>query len=242
MRKDLYVDLYDLENIHWWHMAKRRAVLKMIKKYNKVSNPKILDVGCGTGRNLEEFKKFGTVFGLDNSVDALKYCQLRGLKNLKLGSAEKTNLKSNYFDIITLLDVLEHIDDIKAFKEMRRILKKDGLIIITVPALNWLWSKWDEVLHHKRRYTVNVLKKELNINNFYPVKITYLYSFLVLPSLIIRKIKQQFFNDQYPSDFKLSIPLFNLLLGVLSKIEFFIAENFYIPFGTSVLVVAKKNE
>lgn len=241
MKKYLYKDLYQLENQHWWHVSKRRNVINLIKKYNQVNNPKILDIGCGTGKNLEEFKKIGTIFGLDNSPDALKYCLMRGLKNLRLGSAEKTNLKTNYFDVITLLDVLEHTDDNKTLKEMHRILKSHGLIIITVPAFSWLWSKWDEVLHHKKRYTVNTLKEILVANNFHPIKMTYLYSFLVLPLLIIRKNKQNISKDFYESDFRLSSSLINILLNNLSRLEFLLAKNFYIPFGTSILVVAKNN-
>lgn len=240
MKKYLYKDLYLLENKHWWHISKRRSIRQLIEKYNKVKNPKIIDIGCGTGKNIEELQKLGLVFGLDNSKEALNFCKKKGLKNLILGRAEKTDLKDNFFDIITLLDVLEHTDDEKTLKEMNRILKKGGLIIITVPAFPWLWSKWDEILHHQRRYTQDTLKKILISNNFYPIKTTYLYSFLVLPVLIIRKIKQIFFADFYPSDFKLSNLFFNFLLNYLSRVEFLFAEKFSIPFGTSILLIAKK--
>ena len=241
MKKYLYEDLYQLEDNHWWHIAKRRAVYKLIKKYNTKKNPKILDIGCGTGKNMDELQKLGTVYGLDRSSEALKFCRKRGLKLLTKGTAEKTNLETNSFDIITILDVLEHTDDKQTLTEMRRILKKNGIIIITVPAFPWLWSKWDEVLQHKKRYTVNTLKEILVAHNFYPIKMTYLYSFLMLPLLIIRKIKQKISKDFYKSDFKLSNPLFNFLLNNLSKFEFLLAEKSYIPFGTSILVVAKKN-
>lgn len=240
MKKYLYEDLFSLESKHWWHISKRRAVRKLIKKYNPLKNPKILDIGCGTGKNMKELKKLGTVYGLDRSSEALKFCRKRGLKLLTRGTAEETNLKTNSFDIITMLDVLEHTDDKKTLIEMGRILKKDGIIILTVPAYPWLWSKWDEILHHKKRYTINILKEILVASNFNPIKITYLYSFLILPLLIIRKIKQNISKDFYQSDFKLSSPLFNFLLNNLSKFEFLLAENFYIPFGTSILLVAKK--
>ena len=242
MQKYLYKDLYNLEETHWWHISKRRAVQNLIRKYNLSLNPKILDIGCGTGKNMEGLLKYGVVWGLDNSSDAIRFCKMRGLKNLKLGSAEKTNLKDESFNIITLLDVLEHTDDNKTLKEMHRILKREGLLIITAPAYLWLWSDWDRVLHHKKRYTLNTLNEILATNNFSPVKMTYLYSFLVLPVLIIRKIKQKFSKDFYQSDFKLSTPLLNFLLNNLSRLEFFLAENFFIPFGTSILVVAKKND
>ena len=157
MKKYLYEDLYSLEDKHWWHISKRRIVRNLIKKYNHLDNPRILDIGCGTGKNMEELQSLGPVFGLDSSIEALKYCKKRGLNNLIEGTAEKTSLKSSFFDVVTLLDVLEHTDDNKTLKEMNRIIKKDGIIIITVPAFGWLWSTWDEVLHHKRRYTT---KKE----------------------------------------------------------------------------------
>ncbi|MEK7616910.1 MAG: class I SAM-dependent methyltransferase [Patescibacteria group bacterium] len=242
MKKYLYEDLYLLEEKHWWHISKREAVLSLIKEYAKGNRIKILDVGCGTGRNMEEFKKLGDVWGLDSSLIALNYCRKRGLKNLKLGSAENTSLETSSFDVVTLLDVLEHTDDNKTLKEMARILKRNGILILTVPAFPWLWSKWDEVLHHKRRYTINTFKKMLDSYDFHPVKMTYLYSFLVLPTLIIRKIKQKFSKNFYPSDFTLSTPLLNFILNNLSRLEFFLSGKFYIPFGTSIVVVAKKND
>src|SRR3989344_4432859 len=241
MKKYLYEDLFALEEKHWWHIAKRRAIKKIIRKYSHIKNPKILDIGCGAGKNMEELQELGNVYGLDSSPEALSLCRKRGLKKLTQGSAEMTHLKSASFNIITMLDVLEHTNDNLTLKEMQRILKKGGIIIITVPAFNWLWSKWDEVLHHKRRYTTYTLKQKLLANNFDPIKMTYLFSFLVIPALIIRTIKQIFFTKFYPSDFKLSNPALNLLLGSFAELEFFFAERFYIPFGTSVLVVAKKH-
>lgn len=240
MRRDLYRDLYNLEIKHWWHISKRKIVQSLIKRYNEIQNPKILDVGCGAGKHMSELRKVGRVWGIDQSPDAVKYCKKRGLKNVKIGNAEQTHLSSDSFDIITLLDVLEHTDDNKTLKELRRILKKDGILIITVPAFSWLWSRWDDVLLHQRRYTKTTLTGTLRKNNLNPIKITYLYSFLLLPVLIIRKIKQIFFIKNYPSDFKLSNSFLNTLLYFFTRVEFFFAQRLTIPFGTSLIVVAKK--
>jgi len=241
MLKVLYEDLYSLEEQHWWHISKRRAVRRIIEKNNKTPKPRILDIGCGTGKNMEQLQTLGIVYGLDSSLQAIKYCLKRGITNVKLGRAEKTNFPDNYFDIITLLDVLEHTDDELTLKEVQRILTKEGLVIITVPAFSRLWSKWDEILHHKRRYSKTELKEILIKNNFKLLKLTYLYSFLVLPTFLIRKIKEKLFKNFYPSDFKLSNKTINTLLNILSQIEFSIADKFSIPFGTSVFVVAKRN-
>lgn len=240
MKKYLYRDLFIVEDTHWWHISKRKTISQLIKKYSIWKNPKVLDVGCGTGRNIEELADLGQVYGLDNSQEALRFCKKRGLKNLIFGSAEKTNMPNNSFDIITLLDVLEHTDDDKTLKEIHRILKKNGLLIITVPAFNWLWSQWDIVLHHKRRYTRESLAGVLERNNYGIRKISYMYCFLVVPILIIRSIKSILFKKEYPSDFKLSSPLVNNLLIKLTQFESFFYANGHIPIGTSLIVVAQK--
>lgn len=241
MKKYLYNDLHLLEDSHWWHISKRRAVSDCIRNYLKKGDPLILDIGCGTGRNLEQLKKFGKIYGLDNSKEAIKFCKKRGLENIRLGQAEKIPFKSGSFDLVTLLDVLEHTDENKTLNEVYRVLRKDGLLILTVPAFNWLWSRWDEVLHHKRRYSLDNLVRLLRKYSFTITYSTYLYSFLVLPALIIRQIKQKLLKTKkYSSDFKLSTDFLNKIANAISLIEFKIAQKKTIPFGTTILVVAKK--
>ena len=94
-------------------------------------------------------------------VTALRFCKKRGLSNVTIGSSYKTSFKKSSFEISTLLDVLEHTDDKKTLQELHRILKPEGLLIITVPAFKFLWSKLDDVLKHKRRYTKSSLQKVL---------------------------------------------------------------------------------
>jgi len=240
MKKYLYEDLFSLEDKHWWHIAKRTIVHQLIEKYADRKKAKILDIGCGTGKNIEELQNLGTVFGLDSSPEALKFCKKRGLKNLILGSAEKIPLNEEFFDIITMLDVLEHTDDNKTLKESYRILKEDGLIIITVPAFNWLWSRWDIILHHRRRYTTLSLIAILEKNNFHVRKISYMYSFLVLPALIIRMIKSINVKQPYASDFKLSSSLLNFVMNKITRFESFFVKYFGVPVGTSIIAVAQK--
>lgn len=240
MQGYLYKDLYNLEETHWWHNSKRRIVVNRIQYYFKGEQSKILDVGCGTGKNLEQFKKIGEIYGLDGSKKAIEFCKKRGLENVRLGKAENMPFKTNSFDVITLLDVLEHTNDNKTLQEAYRVLKKNGILVITVPAFSWLWSDWDKVLHHKRRYNKKDITDILNKNNFTVVYATYLYSFLVLPALIIRRIKGLFKKREYSSDFRLSNNLLNWLMNFITKIEFQIAQNIPIPTGTTILLVAQK--
>ena len=128
----------------------------------------------------------------------------------------------------------------QTLQEIRRILKSEGVLIITVPAFNWLWTKWDEVLHHKRRYTEQALQEVLERSNYNIIKISYMFSFLVLPALIIRSIKSIFYNSYYPSDFKSSSPLLNNIFLKVADFERFFVKINKLPFGTSLICVAKK--
>lgn len=241
MEKYLYEDLYELEEKHWWHIAKRENYLSLMNRFLNAQKPKILDIGCGTGKNIEVLSRLGNTWGLDSSKEALKFCQKRGLKNITLGRSDKTKFPGNSFDAVTLLDVLEHTDDNKTLTEIYRILKPGGSLVITVPAFQWLWSKWDEVLHHQRRYSKSNLTKILKNNNFSIMKISYLYAFLILPILIVRLFKSKFSKGAYSSDFKLSSGLINKLLLTISKLENKIMIKWGVPFGTSLICVARKN-
>lgn len=240
MKKYLYKDLYELEETHWWHKAKRDLVSYYLKQNLPTKKNKILDVGCGTGKNLEAFSRFGTAWGIDSSKEAILFCKRRNLKRAVTGTVEKIPFLREYFECVTTLDVLEHVDDSKSIKEIHRVLKNKGLLIITVPAFPSLWSKWDNVLHHKRRYTKRNLQTLLNRNGFEVLKISYIYSFLFLPALIIRTIKEVIFKHHYPSDFLISNKLINATFGNLSKIERFFIIHGNVLFGTSIIAIARK--
>lgn len=239
MQSYLYQDLYTLEEIHWWHRAKRELISSVLKRnFNK--ERKILDVGCGTGKNLETFSRFGTAWGIDISQEAINFCKKRGLNNVLLGNITKIPFPKHHFDYVTALDVLEHVDDTKALTEIYRVLRPEGIVIITVPAFPKLWSRWDDVLFHKRRYTKFTLKKVLRKNGFIVSQISYTYSFLYLPALVIRWVKSIIYRDHYPSDFRLSNPLINSLLSFACLIERLLILHINIPFGTSIIAVARK--
>lgn len=243
MRTDLYQDLYTLEDSHWWHLSKRNTVTALLKRYRKkYGKPIILDIGCGTGKNMEALSSFGTVYGVDNSAHAIKFCKKRKLKNVQLGQAEQLPFTNCLFDVVTILDVLEHVDDGASLKEIARVLKARGIVIITVPAYQTLWSKWDDVLGHKRRYTTSSLQTVLKKEGFGVVKISYLYSFLLIPVVLIRRFKSRVKRSDYGSDFKINTPFINFCLLILSTIERMILSTFAIPFGTSIVCVARKDK
>ena len=240
MQKYLYKDLYELEDTHWWHKSKRANIVNLLQKFLTIKNPKILDIGCGTGKNIEVFSKIGPTFGVDKLPEAIEYCRKRGLNTATLGTAESTKLKSNSFDIVTILDVLEHTDDGKTLKEAYRVLQPGGLLIITVPAFKLLWSKWDEALQHKRRYSKKSLEKLLQSYQFAVEKMSYMFSFLFIPVFLIRLIKSKASKNHYPSDFQMNTPLLNYALLALARLELFFINYTTMPFGTSIVCIARK--
>ena len=239
MRSDLYQDMYKTEEMHWWHVAKRLFVKNLITTHIPKKTLSILDVGCGTGKNMEELSYFGDVWGVDISSDALAFCKKRGLIQVKKGEAEKLPFENESFDVATILDVLEHVDDIAALSEIKRVLKDDGYIIITVPAFNWLWSKWDEVLHHKRRYTRKQIDTIVAGCGFNIIRNTHIHSFLIIPSLVIRKLKQ-LQKKQYTSDFQINNPYINTFFAFISRLEQMWITRYDMPVGTSILCLAQK--
>lgn len=242
MRSDLYANLYDTEENHWWHRAKRELVGYFIKTNIHTPSPVILDVGCGTGKNMEAFGAFGRTVGLDSSKTAIEYCKKRGLATAVLGSAENMPFSSNKIDIVTALDVIEHIDEHRGLLEIARVLKPGGTLICAVPAFMWLWSEWDVALHHKKRYTKHELINAVEKAGLEVAKCSYAYSFLVLPVFIIRSIKRMWKrkNSSYDSDFNINNRLINIILLFLARLEHILIKMYHVPFGTSVLCIAKK--
>lgn len=210
--------MYETESHHFWHVAKRAYVSKMISTYIGKKDGSILDIGCGTGKNMEELAKWGTAYGVDASDDALGFCKRRGIGRLKKGLAEQIPYDNGAFDAVTILDVLEHVNDGEAVGEMERVLKRRGIAIITVPAFPWLWSRWDEVLGHKRRYAKETLLSLFDKDKWEVKRMTYIHSFLVIPALIVRTIKTKQ-KKEYSSDFQLMNPFINKILHFISLLE-----------------------
>lgn len=164
MKTYFYVLRYKVDNEEWRARAKRALVFQLWKKYQrKTTNVKFLDLGCGSGVLLEQFEKRFKIkgYGIDTSEEAIKYCKRRGLLQVKKFDGKKIPFKDAAFDLLTAIDVLEHVkDDLKTLYEIRRVLKKNGFAIFLVPAHSRLWSTRDINLGHFRRYNIGELEKK----------------------------------------------------------------------------------
>lgn len=243
MEQQEYSTMFELESDYWWFVARRSLVEEIVRQEaQKCQNPNIFDVGCGTGANLLAFSRYGKSFGVDMSSAAIKFCRTRGLTNLVLSKVESLAYLSDSFDIVTALDVLEHIDDdLVAMKELYRVCKVGGMLLVTVPAYGFLWSEHDEALHHRRRYAAYELRNKLTLAGFDIEKCTYFITLFFFPILFIRILQGIFKNSTHPktSHIQLSKSVNQLLIWVLA-FEQWLIHFINLPFGVSIVCTARK--
>lgn len=240
-----YERMYRFEDRHWYFAGKRSLVMSLLKKYYlKGEGGFILDAGCGTGRTLFDLKHLGDVVGMEPFGDAILYAASRGDMPLVQGTLEFPPFHDKTFDAVTMLDVLEHCDDdVQALRSIARVLKPGATVLITVPANQWLWSRHDVALHHRRRYSSLQIEKLLATCGFQTVRISY-FNMFVFPLVAgLRLLTRTKDAAEVHADTE-SMPsgLINCLLNALQWIERVLIARFSLPFGVSLVCVAEKND
>jgi len=186
MEDIMYKLIYQTEQKNWWYRVRRIIIRQLINKYKLCPQPKILDVGCGTGLLLKELEKVGKVYGIDSSLIAVNFCKTREVSNVKQGDVTNIPFNDCTFDIVLALDILEHVeDDYLALQEIKRVVKKQGVIIIFVPAFKFLWGKSDKISRHYRRYAKKELINLAGKNNLTILRFSYFNFFLSDSSIVI---------------------------------------------------------
>lgn len=251
MRPDLIADLFEKEGTYWWNVSKREMVLSLLKSTGfweeRRKSGLAVDLGCGGGYTVKFFEDHYPTVGVDVSHEALQLCRSRGFSRLCQVDMARFSLpfKSESFDLLLALDVIEHVDDdVHALMECRRILRPGGLLIVTVPAFMWLWSPWDEALGHRRRYTASSLADSLHRAGLAIKQLSYSFFFIFPIAVLVRGIKRLMRRDalHYSSDF-IPIPsLLNSGLIQMGRLEQWLITKlrFNLPFGLSVISVATK--
>lgn len=240
----VYKGIAEIERDHWWYRG-RRAIIKAVLAGTLPlgAGRRILSVGCGMGGELEFLKAFGEVSGIDPSEDALSYCRERGYtKNIHCAGAEKIPFHDKTFDAVFILDALEHVkDDARAAREMFRVLRPGGYLIVTTPAFKWLWSRADERSHHFRRYTRRGLAEVLHSAGFGVERSSYFNTVLFLP-IALAKIATRLYEPAAlaGSEVKLPPKFINELCYALFRIEAWFLRRMTFPFGISVGALAQR--
>ncbi|HEY3104545.1 MAG TPA: methyltransferase domain-containing protein [Pyrinomonadaceae bacterium] len=242
MMEHTYPQLYQLEETHWWYVGRRRIIASFVKEIcgrDADRRPRILDVGCGTGANLKMLSEFGDADGVDISRDALEFCRARGLTNVKLGAAESLPYDAGTFDLVTALDVVEHLDDdVAGLREMRRVLRPGGRVLLFVPTFMFLWGVQDDVSHHRRRYRLAELRRAVSAAGFEVERTTYANITFLAPTFLGR-LFMRVTGIKPDNENRINVaalnPLFTRILG--AEATFLRFMNF--PVGVSGLCVAR---
>ena len=242
MMEHTYPILFRVEQSHWWYIGRRRILEDFVEDIcRRVTDrrPRILDVGCGTGANLLMLSKYGDAEGVDISEDALAFCRERGLDKVKLGAGEELPYDDDTFDLITALDVVEHMDDdLAGLREMRRVLRPGGRVLLFVPTFMFLWGVQDDVSNHRRRYRLPELRRVLEEAGFEIERTTYANITFFLPILFVRKF-MQLTGIKAASENNINVPALNGVLGRILGAESLVLKFMNLPFGVSGLCVAR---
>ncbi len=242
------------EDKHAWFAGRTRAILKYLDAELGPVTPgqvrKVLDMGIGAGNMAHHLAQYGQVFGIDYNPRPLAVAQQRGLPVAQGGGAQLP-FAGGVFDLVALLDTVEHIaDELGVLQECARVLKPGGRLIVTVPAFMWLWSYNDVINAHERRYTAPELEQKLELCGLHVQRISY-NNFFLFPAIAgIRLLRP--YNpglksphldadaEVYQVDMEPIPEPANTILHGVGRLEAEILQRGRLPFGTSVIAVAAK--
>ncbi len=221
---------------NFWFKSKKRLINILLLKMN-LKNLKILNIGAGTGADLDILNHYGDIFICDINKRALNLIPKDLFKEKKVCSATNLQYPDEQFDVVCSFDVFEHIeDDKKVVTEVYRVLKKGGFLFFTVPAFNFLFSAHDKALKHVRRYNKKTMYQLLN--NFRDIEISYWNSFLFIPFAILRFLKKK--SKPKTDYFNLPSLIEKVFLKILTVENRIIKNGYKLPLGLSLIGYCKK--
>jgi SAM-dependent methyltransferase len=242
MRDETFAVEAAIEAEHWWFVGRRRLFADEIARCRIVPEARILDLGTSTGTNLRMLREAGfrNVVGVDPSEEALRWCRTKHLDNVVKGDITQLPFPDGQADLVLATDVIEHLaDDRPAIREIVRVLKPGGVVLIAVPAFQLLWGLQDEVAEHKRRYRKRDVERILTDAGLMIERSYYFNYLLFLPILLARGVLR-FLPGAVSSENEVNSPLINRILNRIFAFDVASAPLIRPPFGVSALVLATK--
>jgi len=244
MEETFYEEYAQIEATHWWFEGRRTIFDAVIRSLALPNDAVLLDLGCGTGANLNFLTSYGQAIGLDWGAAAARYARARTAVPVLRGDVTTLPFTTGSVDLITAFDLIEHIDDDRACaKELARVCRPGGYIMVTVPAFQWMWGRQDTINHHKRRYRAAELTQLFRDQGLEIAQFTYINT-LLFPVVAAVRLYRRLVperNGELKSDFSMTKPgPVNTMLGKLFGAEAWAVRHFRLPIGVSLLCVARK--
>ncbi len=247
MERVEYEVMAAVEDRHWWYGGMRAITAALLdEQFGRQGGLRILDAGCGTGGNVRFLRRYGQAYGLDLAAEAVRLGVERLPSALVRGSVLELPFADASFDLVTSFDVLYHRavpDERQALREVARVLRLDGHLLIRLPAYEFLRSKHDRSVHTRHRYTANEAAALLHDGGFDILRLSYVNSLLFPLPLAQRLLERALPSlEQSDSDLALPRPFVNeVLRWPLASEAAWIARGGAFPFGLSIVCLAHRN-
>ncbi len=234
--------MLEVDEHHWWYRGRRAIIAAELQRLPIRPPARVLDAGCGSGRTLLELQRYGEVCGIELDQQAAAFAARRGSFDVRVGRLELMPWADASFDLITCLDVIEHTpDDVVTLRELRRVSKPGGWLLLTVPAYQSLWSRHDEANHHYRRYSRSTLRAAATSAGWAVARTTSFNGLLLAPAAAVRIAQRRRpLTDDYTPDLHLGPQWLNGVLELPLQAEArWLRGGHELPAGLSLLAVLR---
>ena len=247
MDRSAYDRWFELEDRHFWRIAKRELILELVEQWKPQPQPgeplQLLDIGGACTLLTRELGRFGDITLVEHDEKTAKFAaETLGLDVLH-GSLPDRLPVSGPFDVVTLIDVLEHIDDdVAAAKAVHDIMRPGGLLVASVPAVPLLWGEHDISVHHKRRYMAGTLRPVLERAGFIIERMTY-HTSLLFPAVFVQRMWSRLRKGiQEHAEYPVKVPpaIINRPFYSIMNLERRLMRHFDMPIGSSVVAICRR--
>ncbi len=230
-----------LQENHWWFRGRRSILTQLIGALELPKPAKVLEVGCGPGGNLTMLRRFGDVVAMEPDEASRAYAAEHMGVRVEAGFLpDDLPFAPDSFDLVCAFDVIEHVDDDAAsVQALARLIRPGGYFATTVPGQPWMWSRHDELHHHKRRYRMRAYRAMFQSAGLQIVKASHFNTLLFPPIAAVRAAKMLTGSKSADDDSMPPEPL-NALLGGLFAAERHWLAHAPLPFGVSIVLIARR--